>query len=56
MDTEQAKAQLKVLDFKQMGKLQDYSANLSKHNSQAFFDAVYDLIMKIAQQWDKSLT
>lgn len=55
VNVEETKTQLRELRFNQSGKLQDYSVSFGIQNSQGFFDAVLQLVAKIAQQWDSTL-
>jgi uncharacterized protein (TIGR02391 family) len=54
-DIEQIKSKLKALEFKPTGKYKDYSVSFGQQNSQAFFDAVCELLASIAKAWDASL-
>jgi uncharacterized protein (TIGR02391 family) len=52
---DQVKPRLKELDFQQTGTWKDYTVSFSKQNSQAFFDAVYELVLQITKAWDLTM-
>lgn len=55
LDTERITVRLKELEFKQSGKTQDYMVSFSKQNSQAFFDAVFDLVKQTTKDLESTL-
>jgi uncharacterized protein (TIGR02391 family) len=56
LDTELFEKELRGLGFKQKGRYNDYSMDLQLHNSKEFFDRLFDVVSRIAKDFEESLS